>query len=162
MCFLTSFCYNSLHNRIGWNFFRSLFSARDSNVFTVSVNVEPQSKVTFNLTYEQLLTRTLGLYENIINVNPGQVSWKITLAGLIYYSLFPMYRRTRRPESIFVSRVYFWTPMYTRCPVNGELYCGRGMVYADGNKKVPLGHRWKSQMRTTREQLKCTVVKLNY
>lgn len=48
-------------------------SARDSNVFTVSVNVEPQSKVTFNLTYEQLLARTLGLYENIINVNPGQI-----------------------------------------------------------------------------------------
>jgi uncharacterized protein YegL len=48
-------------------------SARDSNLFTVSVNVEPSSKVTFNLTYEQLLTRTLGLYENVINVNPGQV-----------------------------------------------------------------------------------------
>ncbi|XP_065201331.1 inter-alpha-trypsin inhibitor heavy chain H3-like isoform X3 [Planococcus citri] len=48
-------------------------SARDSNVFTVSVNVEPLSKVTFNLTYEQLLARTLGLYENIINVNPGQI-----------------------------------------------------------------------------------------
>lgn len=53
----------------------NVFSARDSNVFTVSVNVEPQSKVTFNLTYEQLLARTLGLYENIINVNPGQVNF---------------------------------------------------------------------------------------
>ncbi|KAK7598257.1 hypothetical protein V9T40_006492 [Parthenolecanium corni] len=48
-------------------------NTRDSNVFTVSVNVEANGKVTFNLTYEQLLTRTLGQYENIINVNPGQV-----------------------------------------------------------------------------------------
>ncbi|XKL64670.1 hypothetical protein PGB90_004756 [Kerria lacca] len=48
-------------------------SARDSNLFTVSINVEPLSKVTFNLTYEQLLTRTLGQYENVINVNPGQI-----------------------------------------------------------------------------------------
>lgn len=51
-----------------------LHSARDSNVFTVSVNVEANGKVTFNLTYEQLLTRTLGQYENIINVDPGQVN----------------------------------------------------------------------------------------
>ncbi|VVC40295.1 Hypothetical protein CINCED_3A001874 [Cinara cedri] len=46
---------------------------RDSNKFTVSVNVEAESKVTFNLTYEQLLPRKLGVYENIINIQPGQV-----------------------------------------------------------------------------------------
>ncbi|XP_022178934.1 inter-alpha-trypsin inhibitor heavy chain H3-like [Myzus persicae] len=48
-------------------------NARDSNKFTVSVNVEAESKVTFNLTYEQLLNRKLGIYENIINLQPGQV-----------------------------------------------------------------------------------------
>ncbi|XP_050443341.1 inter-alpha-trypsin inhibitor heavy chain H3-like isoform X2 [Adelges cooleyi] len=48
-------------------------NARDSNKFTVSVNVEAEHKVTFNLTYEQLLTRKLGVYENVINVQPGQV-----------------------------------------------------------------------------------------
>ncbi|XP_063224499.1 inter-alpha-trypsin inhibitor heavy chain H4-like isoform X2 [Bacillus rossius redtenbacheri] len=48
-------------------------SARDSNRFTVSVNVEPQSKVTFNLTYEELLTRRLGTYNHVINLYPGQV-----------------------------------------------------------------------------------------
>lgn len=47
-------------------------SARDSNRFTVSVNVEPQKKVTFNLTYEELLTRKLGLYNHVINLQPGQ------------------------------------------------------------------------------------------
>jgi Vault protein inter-alpha-trypsin. len=48
------------------------YSARDSNRFTVSVNVEPQKKVTFNLTYEELLTRKLGLYNHVINLQPGQ------------------------------------------------------------------------------------------
>ena len=48
-------------------------SARDSNSFTVSLNVEPQNKVSFNLTYEELLTRKLGLYEHVITLNPGQV-----------------------------------------------------------------------------------------
>lgn len=43
----------------------------------MSVNVEAESKVTFNLTYEQLLTRKLGVYENIINVQPGQVKYHI-------------------------------------------------------------------------------------
>lgn len=53
-----------------------MFSARDSNTFTVSVNVEAESRITFNLTYEQLLTRKLGLYENTINIQPGQVNMK--------------------------------------------------------------------------------------
>jgi hypothetical protein len=36
------------------------------------VNVEPQKKATFNLTYEELLTRRLGLYSHVINLQPGQ------------------------------------------------------------------------------------------
>lgn len=48
------------------------YSARNSNRFTVSVNVEPQKKATFNLTYEELLTRKLGLYNHVINLQPGQ------------------------------------------------------------------------------------------
>lgn len=48
-------------------------SARDSNSFTVALNVEPQNKVSFNLTYEELLTRRLGLYQHVITLNPGQV-----------------------------------------------------------------------------------------
>lgn len=48
------------------------YSARNSNRFTVSVNVEPQKKVTFNLTYEELLTRKLGKYNHVINLQPGQ------------------------------------------------------------------------------------------
>ncbi|CAH1399666.1 unnamed protein product [Nezara viridula] len=48
-------------------------SARNSNRFLISVNVEKSSKALFVLTYEELLTRTLGLYNHIINLNPGQV-----------------------------------------------------------------------------------------
>jgi hypothetical protein len=38
----------------------------------VSVNVEPQKKATFNLTYEELLTRRLGEYSHVVNLHPGQ------------------------------------------------------------------------------------------
>lgn len=47
-------------------------SARDSNRFTVSVNVEPQSKATFYLTYEELLVRKNEKYEVVLNIHPGQ------------------------------------------------------------------------------------------
>lgn len=52
-------------------------SARDSNQFTVSVNIEAHDKVTFNLTYEQLLSRDLDVYSNVININPQQVGTEL-------------------------------------------------------------------------------------
>lgn len=48
-------------------------SARDSNIFTVSVNVEPEAKATFHLSYEELLRRKNNQYEIVININPGQI-----------------------------------------------------------------------------------------
>ncbi|XP_018570732.1 inter-alpha-trypsin inhibitor heavy chain H4-like isoform X2 [Anoplophora glabripennis] len=47
--------------------------ARNSNRFTVSVNVEPEAKVVFLLTYEELLERRNGQYELIVNIRPGQI-----------------------------------------------------------------------------------------
>ncbi|XP_066157738.1 inter-alpha-trypsin inhibitor heavy chain H4-like isoform X2 [Euwallacea fornicatus] len=47
-------------------------SARDSNRFTVSVNIEPTSKATFYLTYEELLERRIEIYEIVLNIHPGQ------------------------------------------------------------------------------------------
>nr|CAH7716627.1 unnamed protein product [Callosobruchus chinensis] len=47
-------------------------SARDSNRFTVSVNIEPESKAVFYLQYEELLQRQNGKYEIVINIHPGQ------------------------------------------------------------------------------------------
>ncbi|KAK9890513.1 hypothetical protein WA026_010589 [Henosepilachna vigintioctopunctata] len=47
-------------------------NARDSNRFTVSVNIKPQSKATFYLTHEELLARKNGQYEIVINLHPGQ------------------------------------------------------------------------------------------
>jgi hypothetical protein len=70
-----------------------IFSARDSNKFTVSVNIEAESKVTFNLTYEQLLTRKLGVYENVINVQPGQVNKNdkiLSISSIVIVTISPV------------------------------------------------------------------------
>mgnify|MGYP005986187611 CR=1 FL=1 len=48
-------------------------SARDSKTFTVSVNIEPESKTIFRLVYEELLERQVGQYELVINIHPGQI-----------------------------------------------------------------------------------------
>lgn len=39
----------------------------------MSVNIEPKAKVTFNMTYEELLTRRSGRYEHAIHINPGTI-----------------------------------------------------------------------------------------
>merc|ERR1711892_650762 len=46
---------------------------RDSNIFTVTSNIEPGEKVVFKLVYEELLERKLGKYKHLINIDPKQV-----------------------------------------------------------------------------------------
>ncbi|XP_026324350.1 inter-alpha-trypsin inhibitor heavy chain H4-like isoform X3 [Hyposmocoma kahamanoa] len=53
--------------------------ARDSNHFTVSVNVEPNKTAVFNLTYEELLGRRNNVYNHAINLHPGVVVPKLTV-----------------------------------------------------------------------------------
>ncbi|XP_051483167.1 inter-alpha-trypsin inhibitor heavy chain H3-like isoform X1 [Apus apus] len=48
-------------------------SGRKTEKFTVSVNVAAASKVTFELTYEELLKRQFGKYEMFIKVKPKQL-----------------------------------------------------------------------------------------
>ncbi|XP_055504276.1 inter-alpha-trypsin inhibitor heavy chain H3-like isoform X2 [Leucoraja erinacea] len=48
-------------------------SGRKMEKFDVSVNIAPTKKVTFELTYEELLKRHLGKYEMSIRVNPKQL-----------------------------------------------------------------------------------------
>ncbi|NXF80036.1 ITIH3 inhibitor, partial [Sclerurus mexicanus] len=48
-------------------------SGRKTEKFTVSVNVKAASKVTFELTYEELLKRRFGKYEMFIKVKPKQL-----------------------------------------------------------------------------------------
>ncbi|XP_072391488.1 inter-alpha-trypsin inhibitor heavy chain H4-like [Diabrotica undecimpunctata] len=48
-------------------------STRDSNTFTVSVNVGAEEKATFYLTYEELLERKNNQYDLVLNIRPGQV-----------------------------------------------------------------------------------------
>ncbi|XP_069823203.1 inter-alpha-trypsin inhibitor heavy chain H3-like isoform X2 [Dendropsophus ebraccatus] len=45
-------------------------SGRKTEKFSVSVNVAPESKVTFELVYEEMLKRHLGKYEMFIKVQP--------------------------------------------------------------------------------------------
>ncbi|KAJ8301346.1 LOW QUALITY PROTEIN: hypothetical protein KUTeg_020333 [Tegillarca granosa] len=45
---------------------------RHANIFNMAVNVEAMGKVTFNLTYEERVTRKLGKYRHVIYINPGQ------------------------------------------------------------------------------------------
>lgn len=54
-------------------FLNIFFSARDSNRFTVDVSVPATQKATFNLTYEELLSRKVGVYNHVLNLNPGQI-----------------------------------------------------------------------------------------
>lgn len=60
--------------------------ARDSNRFTVSMNVEPNSKVIFNLTYEQLLVRKHDKYDMVINLHPGQLVKDLTIDVYLHES----------------------------------------------------------------------------
>ncbi|KAK4008539.1 hypothetical protein OUZ56_013673 [Daphnia magna] len=62
-------------------------NARDANQFTVSVNVEPQAKMLFNLTYEELLTRRRGIYEQAIHVSPGSVVPQMSVRVNIFETL---------------------------------------------------------------------------
>lgn len=50
-----------------------LVDAREGNVFAIKTNVGAAEKLTFTLTYEQLLERRLSKYEQVINLNPGQL-----------------------------------------------------------------------------------------
>ncbi|XP_052780351.1 inter-alpha-trypsin inhibitor heavy chain H6-like isoform X2 [Mya arenaria] len=46
--------------------------SRETNRFTLSVSVAPFGKVTFNLTYQELLRRKHGYYEQVVYIDPGQ------------------------------------------------------------------------------------------
>jgi len=57
----------------------------------VNVNIKPESKVTFNLTYEELLSRKLGRYEHTINIIPEQVRrqhlWQLSVSVFLFLRL---------------------------------------------------------------------------
>uniref|UniRef100_A0A6P7FE66 Inter-alpha-trypsin inhibitor heavy chain H5-like isoform X1 n=1 Tax=Diabrotica virgifera virgifera TaxID=50390 RepID=A0A6P7FE66_DIAVI len=58
-------------------------STKNSNRFTITVNVEPLSKVLFKLDYEELLQRENGQYEIITNIQPGQIVKKMKVTVII-------------------------------------------------------------------------------
>ncbi|XP_031770015.2 inter-alpha-trypsin inhibitor heavy chain H4-like isoform X2 [Galleria mellonella] len=60
--------------------------ARDSNQFTVTVNVEPNTEAVFNLTYEELLVRRNGVYNHAINLHPGSLVPNLSVTVNIHES----------------------------------------------------------------------------
>jgi hypothetical protein len=46
---------------------------RDTSTFGVFTNLAPHARVNFNVTYQQVLRRTLGVYKHVINVQPYYV-----------------------------------------------------------------------------------------
>ena len=50
-----------------------IFRIRETNQFEVSVNVASGDNVTFNLWYQEVLQRRLGVIEHVINIDPGQI-----------------------------------------------------------------------------------------
>nr|CAD7575452.1 unnamed protein product [Timema californicum] len=75
-------------------------SSRSSQRFSVSLNLEPLSKVNFILSYEELLTRKLYGYKYVININPRQivpnllVEVRIDESCDIIYVKVPAFRHT--------------------------------------------------------------------
>lgn len=61
----------SVGQSLSYTPFRS--SGRKLEKFTVSVNVAAGSKITFELTYEELLKRHKGKYEMYLKVQPKQL-----------------------------------------------------------------------------------------
>lgn len=58
------------------------FSKRDTSTFEVSTNLAARSKVTFNVTYQEVLRRVHGVYKHIINVRPEYVRlWHLEYCG---------------------------------------------------------------------------------
>lgn len=56
-----------------------IFRARDSNLFTVTLNIEASSTAIFNLTYEELLMRRIDVYNHAITCQPGSLVPKFTV-----------------------------------------------------------------------------------
>ncbi|XP_077999603.1 inter-alpha-trypsin inhibitor heavy chain H3-like [Glandiceps talaboti] len=50
---------------------------RATNTFKVAINVAAGTKLTFELTYQEMLQRRLGLYEHRISIRPGQIVKRI-------------------------------------------------------------------------------------
>ncbi|XP_077181888.1 inter-alpha-trypsin inhibitor heavy chain H3-like isoform X1 [Paroedura picta] len=75
-------------------------SGRKTEKFSVSVNIAAASKVTFELTYEELLKRNFGKYEMFIKVNPKHLVNKFEIEAHIFE---PQGISTLEVESTFIN-----------------------------------------------------------
>ncbi|GLH02926.1 UDP-sugar transporter UST74c [Gryllus bimaculatus] len=80
-------------------------SARESDVFTISVNVEPKSSISYNLTYEELLSRRHSLYDLTISIMPKQALRDLD----IYVNIRETNNITKLVITIPGNETYFFT-----------------------------------------------------
>lgn len=60
-------------------------TGRKTEQFQVSVSVAPAAKVTFELVYEELLARHLGVYELLLKVRPQQLVKHLQVHGTTFF-----------------------------------------------------------------------------
>ena len=72
LLFISSHFINFNHNYVIHRF-------RYTSRFSFDINVPAKSRVTFNLTYQELLQRVNGRYQHKIYVDPGQIVEDLTV-----------------------------------------------------------------------------------
>lgn len=87
-------------------------SGRKLEKFTVSVNVAAGSKVTFELTYEELLKRHKGKYEMYLKIQPKQLvkNFEVTTTSAPLLGLALLWRKAHRLEHRAGSEVHKFRP----------------------------------------------------
>ena len=80
-------------------------SLKESNKFNIAVNVAAGARVLFTLIYDELLSRRLGHYELLLNIDPGmtvpdlKVKVNIVESRAITYLIVPEIRELN--ENVF-------------------------------------------------------------
>uniref|UniRef100_A0A8C3QB05 Inter-alpha-trypsin inhibitor heavy chain H3 n=1 Tax=Geospiza parvula TaxID=87175 RepID=A0A8C3QB05_GEOPR len=98
-------------------------SGRKTEKFTVSVNIKAASKVTFELTYEELLKRQFGKYEMFIKVKPKQLVKDFEVSVDIFEPQdFQLLRVTSKEGFSFQGHISFKPTLdqQRRCPSCSE------------------------------------------
>ncbi|KAM6979733.1 inter-alpha-trypsin inhibitor heavy chain H3a [Aplochiton taeniatus] len=130
-------------------------SGRKMEKFSVSVNIEANSNVTFTLTYEELLQRKLGRYEILTRVKPKQLVQNFKIVADIYEpqgiyyvdaygtflsnELLPLVEKTVTDKRVHIS----FSPTFDQqrtCPAcDGTLIDGDFIIKYDVNRAQGLG-----------------------
>ncbi|XP_063792430.1 inter-alpha-trypsin inhibitor heavy chain H6 isoform X2 [Pseudophryne corroboree] len=100
---------------------------RETEKFRMSMNVEAGGEITFTLTYEELLRRHLGKYEQAVSVRPGQIVQNLTVqvtiserTGIDYVRVLPL-----RASRLITNNVRGETAMPPSTEIEKSSNCAR-------------------------------------